>query len=1230
MDWTTPQKDAINYKDDKSAIVTANAGSGKTAVLVERIATLITDEKTPVDPSSLVVVTFTEKAAQELKTRLDSKLKELIDASEGKSRDFYISQQIKLNSAKISTISSFCFELIRENISYTHLAPGFGIMDEKKTALIKNSICESMLNEFLKNESTPEEKALIRQRLGKSFGELVGDIIRIDDFCRALTDRTKWEEDNLNDVFDSRIKSAYIEFINTNCDMAEKYLSSLKAVGEKIPPKDKKGGKYAAAEYCEELYDKEHGLYDKVKKANYLLTPELKDAFNDKLRKQAAPKKAEQDIQNEYLSARDGYIESRDRVYSYCDKMVIFEAGLKASKPLKELYIKLARKFNKEYTAYKTAKNLADFTDAEELTYRIIKENPDIAQQLDYSYITVDEFQDSNRLQYEIFKGLSKNGKNLYFVGDLKQSIYRFRGAQPEVFDQVCRDTGNYKELPLNENFRSCENVIKGINQIFCAVMTEEKGGVDYKNKAQLVYGGNNPFKGHPVEVHIENSKSIRDDALYVAKQIKELLNSNANEIAYDISKTTEGNDNREEASREAENLPERHYKPEDIYILLRSANNKADIYIDALKKEGISATFKGGDFLGQPEIATMMDLLSVIDNPYNDEAFVRLLLSPAFALSAKQVTAIKNGTVILDIDKAIEKEEKALKEYSRKNLKRRLYSMLRYLSSDKKDDVTFTSREDLFKDCPELKEYIIPDVDNSYEILLIRALYSCINELMAKKSSLTPGELISAIYRTNSIRELLLISAESDRAEGNLDLLLQYAEAYSDSEGGIEDFIRYLDDLVQRGKNLDIAETTDKNCVTVMSIHGSKGLQFPVVFVANCDCKFNQEDTKKPVFLSEKYGLAFRIEEKALMRKIPSPSYTLAPDEEKSKLYSEEMRLLYVAATRAKEKLVFTGGGTKTALIPDSENYISWICRSISAKELSDVPMLIKDSILFVNNYYEPPESDEDTVQPPDSDIISSDTKEESPFVSEKATEDIVSNIQKRYAFFGDTKIHSKYSATELTRNERMYTGSDKFGIYISRPTFTQSKEKGKLSGKKRGDAYHKCMENLPFSLSLTVEEISRFIADESRSHLNEAERNTVEAEVVYKFFQTPQAEEMLKDPDNRIYKEYKIFHKINNFTLSAEKLGIDKDIDFSSSEIYVQGIVDLFYIDKEGIILIDYKSDSNTSENKLKKEYAYQLQLYAEALTQEFSLPVKNIYIYSFEKGMMIPLNKAEKEEE
>ncbi|MDR1753926.1 MAG: UvrD-helicase domain-containing protein [Eubacterium sp.] len=1004
--WTSEQLAAIDHRGS-GAIVSAAAGGGKTAVLVERACRIISDAENKIPADRLVITTFTKKAAGEIRARLTASISDLAE----KQRSVWLDEQlIRLEEAQISTISSFCLSLIRGFEDRLGLATGFRVMDEIEGEELMRRALDFACNEMY--DALDEEEL-------NSLHKISG----------IISDRPLREA--LSGLYTAARQSPYPD----------------KWIAEKIAYPDKR---FIIA-FAERLVEK------------------LDDKFKKNISK---------------------LIQSFDKAKSL-------------QEPLIPPLIKLYKLFTGELDRLKTAANAIDFDDIEHYALKLLKiEKNNLSSRFDE--IIVDEFQDSNFVQYEIFKLLSKDERNIFFVGDIKQSIYRFRNADPEVFTKVMENS-NYKKLYLNKNFRSSAEVINSVNSVFAGVMTKEYGGVDYDESQKLVCGREESFgeaaRTRLYLLDLEERMNLRFssdefEARFIAKHIKSY-----------VSKGADGYN--------------------DFAVIFSALSGAEKTYLRVFGEYGVpvSRGGKGGEYIKLKEIDVVLKLLDVIFDPYKDFELLSVLMSPLFGFSAWEIG-----------------------EMRARNKEIPLYSnLLAYEKSNK--------TESFLKD-------------------------------LARWRSMSENRPLSSLLLDiagSDPANLLIASADSPKkAAANINLLNYYANSLSDMTGGSSQaFLRLMKVIKENEKKLveaDMPKSGGQGAVKLMTIHASKGLEFKICYLPGISKKFNLRDSFGDVIIDNKCGIAMRyIEPKSKIR-YETLTHFAAAERIRAMALDEEMRKLYVAMTRARERLILVGSDRieNGEIKPANKN--SFIQTLLISNSL---PVVFPKAEEFIN-VDSAPESSGSESRPA---VILIETGE----------------YRRREL----TKLPKKLTATDINyfqaNNLFNFDQSDEPSVFPRVPSFLKER---RLTGKKRGDAYHKLMELINFAAEDYQAQIEKL-----KPRFDEQEWNAINFRQILDFFESPLGR---RAAAAKVEKEFPIYTEV-----SFKELGFSELDEKYDERMFVQGIADMFFYENGDIILVDYKTNRNTGHEKLKAEYGGQLGVYKRALTEMTGLSVRECWIYSFEEG-------------
>ena len=1113
VEWTDDQKRAIDW-DNGAVIVSAAAGSGKTAVLIEHVMQLVMNPEKGINADEIVVSTFTQKAADELRIRLD---KALTAALEKEPDNKYLQEQsLRLKDAAISTISSFFLKILRQNSSLVDLSPDFSMLDDAESKLIFSKSLTAVLEDFYETASD-EDKDLIYDWYG---GEN-------DDTLRALIEKLYYFSRNLispEEYFDK-----WLEFCenseNAEADskrLLKKHIGGYVADMKRLTDEFSLGAAGTPAEDTAKCGEEKVKIWEQF-------DPE-KSSIADTAAKAEAIEWPPTPRKNAKIGFDSSdtiqYKKSLNKLFTQIAKDSDISAFLQipmerkaCAKPL-SILISLEKALEKEYSERKREKNKIDFSDLENMTIKLLRDDKgeptpaakELARSI--SVIIVDEFQDSNDVQYEIFRLISRDKKNLYFVGDIKQSIYSFRGANPLVFSSLTKDP-DFTVINLKCNFRSNSAVINSVNGIFRGTMTEEVGDVDYDDDCALVQGATyEETEENKTELIIykgENADSARlIESAGIAARINEMVRSG-------FKVTDKGS--------------KRPCRYGDFAILLRDYASNAHYYKDALYEAGIPFDAKEeGSYTDFAEVRLAISLLKIIDNPYLDKELAGILMRPPYMFSAQEIAEVK-------------------------------------LAGGKRRKNLYTGLTMLSPASPKISAFL-KELEGYREF----AANNTVEQLMRK------------IYDESPFVTAINASPDGRRRDANIKLLIRHAAAFSENgSGSLFDFITTMENLANKKIRLEYERPGDKsrNCVKIMTIHKSKGLEFPVCFVANLPKIYSAKESKK-LALNRNKGIGMYIIDSKNMLEIPTTAYNEVAAENRRLAISEEMRLLYVAATRAREKLIFTATAYPRS---GSGMFLGWIENSEAMK----------------SGLIERTEIEEE---------------EEACELSEAAQKEEAEAIIKpfsEYAYKRFSELPTKVTATQIgVKSSQAFSdrGSG-FEKFLRSPSFLKDGEEKKLSGKKKGDAYHKVMELLDFSggEGSAGRQLDGLL---SRGKITEAERLSVSDSDIDAFLGSELCERAAKS--GNIRREFPIFCECG-----ADLWG-EEGWSEAEEKPFIQGIADMFFTENDEIVLVDYKTNKNTTPEQLTEEYRGQLMIYSKALTEATGMRVKECLLYAFSLGKEI----------
>lgn len=1222
--WTNEQSEAINSKwrnKEKTLgsniLVNAAAGSGKTAVLVERIINKIcANPNSPdfCDVESILVVTFTNAAAKEMKQRISEALNQKFsEAVENNDLIFteHLKNQMKLvNHADITTIDSFCLKTVKNYFHLIGIDPDFRIAESAECEMLKDEAVEELFDRCYSDEKFIDLAFMLTD--GRDTREIAELIKKLFLFTSSLPDPDKWYAEKKNEILIKSENNKYFEIVKNQifseikyakrllyealCDMVGISLGCDREISEKElekitadnPPYEANeiylsfGTYYAAilTEYrlCSSVIGKSwDGMYAALNGFKFIalnISPTIKD--KEKLIKDKeilSPLKNYRDNAKASIQSAQGYITGTTEEIYKCSEEFLY--------PMLCEIIDLCLEFEKIYREKKQRKNALEFSDIEHYCLKIIREHKEVREHLreKYSEILIDEYQDTNSLQEEIFTAISK-GDNMFMVGDMKQSIYRFRNSDPHIFkeknDTYKKDNhSENRKIVLSKNFRSREEVLCSVNSLFEAIMSEKTGEISY-DEDQRLNPGNDDYKkikadfpggykseccviignGEDDEVE-EDLSAVQTEARFIAKKIRELTDNNF--LVYDRIETEEIDENGNTARKSEAYLRPIRYK--DIAILLSSHKNVSSIYQEELSKHGIDCYAEVGGYFDKNEITMAISLLKAINNPYNDLSLISVMRSPVFSFSDDELCEIKlcGGE--------------------------RFYDALKNASEAASDELknkclTFLSRLDKWR------EY---------------------------KKIMPCDKLIWTLYEETGLYSFCE-SAYGEEASSNLRLLFMRAKTFEESGyKGLFNFIRYIGKMQKREEDLASAVTLGENSdvVRLMTIHKSKGLEFPVVFLAGCSKKFNTSDTKRRVLYHKELGFgADMIDYKNGIygKTIQKNAVVIKTNAE---IVAEEMRKLYVALTRAKEKLFVTcvtkkknTQGFEEDKPTEYERWISSLNKDGSFSEMSvlsagkyinwiaPVAMSNPDSWIFNIIPYQQAVKSDLTL---DRSLIEA-SGEELPSLT---------ITQKSYRFEESANLPSKISVTGI---DALFGIGDNNAELVKKPMFLS--ENTELGGVQKGTAVHYVMQKYVPNENDSIEDIAQFITQlVQNEELTPDEARAVKPKDIYDFYRSEVGKRILKS--DKVFREAPFEFEIPLKELTSSK---------SDEKIILQGIIDCYFYENDEIVLVDYKTDFSDNSEKIKEKYRRQIELYSIGLEKITKKRIKNRILYLFSSKSMI----------
>ena len=1216
--WTEEQKKVIDVRN-KNVLVSAAAGSGKTAVLVERILSLVCgegeDEK-PLDVDRLLVVTFTKAAAAEMRERVGLALEKRLEADP--ENEHLQKQQTLIHSAQITTIDSFCQYVIRNYFHQIDLDPAFRIGDEGELKLLKGDVVQELLEEHYGAED-PEERARFTEFVevyatGKSDVAIENLILQLYEFAVSYPYPKRWLAECMEpyraQTEEDLERSPWMQFLmnyvnRTFADLEQEIRRMLDICH--LP-----GGPY---------------MYEDAVQADLLQVQELlgcrgyeniRERLTDLSFARLSTKKdpnVEEEGKNQIKTFRESMKKSlKDLKEKFFNLPLtgVLDVIQKAA-PTTAVLLSLTAEFADRYQEKKRLKNLADFPDLEHLALEILVEDvetgedsrmkivpTDAARELSarYAQIMIDEYQDSNLIQEIILNSVSRGQgvPNVFMVGDVKQSIYRFRLARPELFMEkyhtyLQSDEAAEIRIDLHKNFRSRREVLEGTNDVFEKLMTEAVGGITYDSAAALYLGAEMP----------EPESGINVPELLLLEKNKDSLPE------------TEDTDQAELTDRELEAhaavdcirrvMAEgkvwdreagafRSVRYGDIVILLRSLTGWGDVYARVLNAAGIPAhTESRTGYFTTIEIQTLLNLLRIVDNPRQDIPLAAVMKSMIGGFTDVELAKIKSAYPDVKFHEACRK----------------------YAEKKKKENVKKQDAKGKDAEC-------------TIEVQIQEKLQTFFHNLRTYREHaefLPIHELIEELLRITGYGDYLAAEPAGTQREANVRMLIERAIAFEKtSYRGLFHFVRYMEQLQSYKEDFGEAGILgeNENAVRIMTIHKSKGLEFPVVIVAGLGKSFNRQDIRSRVVIHPELGVGVDWVDAELRTRTASLPKRVLQKALDLEMLGEELRVLYVAFTRAKEKLILLGSAAKLEekmgkslsfrTISTAGTYLDWVLPAVAGS--GESPFEVKTVTLegqteeALIRQMEKEEQWEIFAHP-----------EELPGTDEEYAKLLEKQLSDTYPWQEDITLQGKFSVSELKKMgqteeedaDTLLYPAEEIVPYI--PRFMSEKEP--ISGAARGTAYHRALECLDFRELYHSEKVKEGLArlvEEGR--MTQEQADVVRPYDIYAFARTPLAKRMSAA---RAREE---FHTEQPFVIRMPARELE--IGCGSDEpVLIQGIIDAWFYEKNEngeneIVVVDYKTDFVKDGGELLKKYKKQLDYYQLTLERLTGKRVKEKIIYSF----------------
>ena len=1238
MKYTIDQQKVIDSRG-KNILVSASAGSGKTAVLVARIMKMVCEEGVDID--RLLIVTFTNAAAAEMKERIHSAIMEKLE--EEPSNEHLQRQVVLLMNAQITTIHSFCMYLLRNHFEQVDLDPGFRMGDEGEMKLLRNDTLDELLEDSYEKGSENFLYMIESLTSIKDDGNIKEYILKLYEFAMSNPWPKEWLDSTVAQYYyEDFEESPWFEFLMSDVkavleDCRQELQEALDITQETDGPYMYEEAIASDLEILQALLkeDTYQGMYERYSSLKHATLGRKKDDSVSEEKKEQV-KSLRDNVKKIIKSQQEKY-------FSFTKEEIGHQ--LESAGRLVTALVECTKEFIHRFAEKKKEISVVDFHDLEHFAIKILtdenKEYTAVARELQEHFVEVmtDEYQDSNLVQEMILTAVSKvplKGSNLFMVGDVKQGIYRFRLARPELFMEK-HDLYQRKEvedstrIDLHQNFRSRETVLKTINFIFYQLMRKELGNIQYDEGESLVPGSNHPkdeTKEFATQILLIETEDQGDKTVLAEDEEATKTELEARMIAHKIKDMV--------GKKRVFDKKRGEYRPckySDMVILMRSVKGSCQEFMEILKEYDIPVLVTSTTgYFHTTEVQTILSMLAVLDNPLQDIPMAAVLSSPIAGLDATDLATIKGEF----------KEERFAKA---------------------------------------VKLYVEEGKDESVREKL-EAFWNLVDELRKELVFLPLHQLIEKVYEETGYLNYVTAMPGGNVRAGNLAMLVEKAYAYESScYQGLFHFLRYMDQLQQYDVDFGQASLDEEaeDAVQIMSIHKSKGLEFPICFVAMMHKTFNLMDTNSKLCMDLDYGIGVDCYDVNLRRRTPTLFKKVMARKQVLETVAEELRILYVALTRAEDLLILTAvkkdipkelskcsklaKREETRLsacnIADARSYLTWILLSMyrhpamtNILEELALPWYCKKPL---------PESEVDVdIQISHYSEIVSDFRDYKSELFQQArggTEDSIKNPEYRHSFITSKEkyqqakikleecfeknstypyelhegIRSKVSVSELKINslekELEQQGEEErleeiFETHVKKeyiPDFVQEKEE-ESGGTIRGNAYHKFME-LTAHEDLSEPELLRKCQKEiiAQGRMSEEQIKLLDEKRLLLFYSSELAKRMRK-----AYGEGKLFRE-QPFMMGRDISQIYQDRGYQEEEtILVQGIIDAFFEEDGKIILVDYKTDRVDAPQKLAQRYKEQLMQYADALKSLKNKEVSEQILYSFSLGCTVDLKK------
>lgn len=1251
--WTDEQLTAITTRHC-NLLVAAAAGSGKTAVLVERLIRMITDQQNPIDVDRFLVVTFTKAAAAEMRERIGTAIAKELNNQPG-SRHLN-RQSILLNKAAITNLHSFCLDILRQYFYKIELDPTFKVADDNEAELLKIDALEDVFEAAYESGNTYFLQLVESYGGDRDDSQLQEIVLNLYNFSSAHPWPEEWLRQNTNNYLNAntgdienqpwgKIIMDWLQIELTGCldDLEQANTLANKPGGPVAYSVNLKAEIIFLNELIQSVAVSWSKVYAQINSFQFQRLAscgkDIDDTLKDKVKNLRAT------IKNKISKIKDNY---------FSRQPIEYLADMQKMAPLVDNLCQLVLKFSLRYRQLKIAKSIVDFNDLEHFCLQILMDQQStpgniipsqvaLILRAKFAEVLVDEYQDINAVQETLLWLLSNQDAeqpNLFMVGDVKQSIYRFRLAEPALFMakylNYPRESG-YKNqaVDLAKNFRSRPEIVNGVNYIFRQIMTENVGEMIYDHKAELICGADYLSERRlntidsPIELHLLEKKKVAEGTDLLNEEETDFTDEDTtnNDYSFDeldatqreallvadkIQKIVQGNEQTGPYQIFDKNMAE--YRPvryQDIVILMRATRGTANTFVEELRNCGIPAFADlTSGYFAAIEIEIMLSLLKVIDNPRQDIPLAAVLRSPIVGLKASEMASVRIAVPKGDYYDGLVK-------------------------------AASTDESDALKIKPKLNKFL-------QQLTAWRTI--------SRRGPLS--DLIWQLYKDTGYYAYVGAMPGGAQRQANLRSLHDRARQYEATNfRGLFRFLRFIDRIREKGSDLGTARALGENedVIRIMSIHKSKGLEFPIVFVVNLGKQFNLSDINAKAILHKEIGLGMPVVDTDLRITYPTLIQESIKKLQLKELLAEEMRILYVALTRAREKLILVGSVNNLeknirrwcdyvsrpqltlpdALLANAKTYLDWLLPALSRHpDAQNLREFTPQQNPAETNIIVDPAQWQIFFWPMTNDFIPNQDNminnewiikpiaQMKPIESDQTYFDLITQRLKwQYPHENITGKSAKIAVTEVKRKFlSSHVTEESIAIYqptlTNRPLFIQ--DKTGLTAAERGSALHMGMQHIDFNDDISVAGLKSQIDNLTKKDLLTLEQaQSININSIHTFLSSPLGQRLINAQS--IKKELP-------FTLALPAYIIYPELSPENEEqLLVQGVIDCLFTDDKGIVIIDYKTDhlgQDTNIEAIINRYAGQLNLYAKAVETIYKQSVNEKYLYLFTSGDIVPI--------